>query len=280
MPLPTPTNVSPETEPFRVLLYGDPGAGKTTLAASVNQNPLMSPALVLDLDGGLSSVSHLGNVRQVTLKDTNELISILSEFLKPADKRTDGYQDVKTIIIDSVSALRDKVLTDAVETNSKREASKGKPRELMIPQIQDYGQMTYQLSSILHGFRQLPYHLILTAGVEENRSQDGSTLLGATPLLNPKLLQTVNYMMSFIWFAKKKGDESYRLLTLPRGVYTIKTRNPKFVTAIKAETRAQAPDKADAAEGWFDIKLTADGSPTPNISDLYNLYLNSQKGAK
>jgi hypothetical protein len=131
----------------------------------------------------------------------------------------------------------------------------------------------------LHGFRQLPYHLILTAGVEETRSADGSTLLSANPLLNPKILQTVNYMMSYIWFAKKKGDESYRLLTLPRGVYTIKTRNPKFVSAIKVETRKAAPaDKQDAAEGWFDIKLDAHSQPTPNLSDLYNLYLNSQKG--
>ncbi len=274
MPVPKPSVITPENEPFRVLLYGDPGAGKTSLAATANLHPDMKPALIVNFDNGLASVTHHRDLNKLTITSNTEMMAVLGEFLKVGQGE---YKGIKTLIVDSLSAWRDRSLIEAVDQNSAREAAKGAPRGLKIPQIQDYGQMTYQLITMMHGILQLPLHFIGTAGVDEVRSQDGLTLIKATPLLNPKLLQTINYMMSYIWFARKSGEEKYRLLTIPRGVYTAKTRNPKFVAELKRATRAQSPDKADEAEGWLDIKMDDNWYPTPNIADLYTWYLNSQK---
>lgn len=273
MPLPVVKQVDPKKEPFRVLLYGDPGAGKTSLAVTADLHPAMSPALIVNFDGGLSSVSHLPNLQQVSVTNNIEMMSVLGEFTKPEDKRAEAYQGIKTVIIDSLTAWRDQTMQDLV----RGALNKGQRSEQQT-QIQDYAQMTLALTTIIHGLKQTPLHLIITAGIDEERTPDGSTVLSAQPLLNPKLWQSVNYMMSNIWFARKKGDETYRLLTLPRGIYSIKTRNPRFVSAIKAETRKAAPTgKEDAAEGWWDVVLDdKTGYVTPNISTMYDLYLKSQ----
>lgn len=273
--VPTVQTVSASDLYWRLLLYGDTGSGKTSLAVSANLHPSMFPALVVNYDGGLSSVAHLPDIRQVQVHDTDETLAVLGQFLQPPEKRAEGYQDVKTIIVDSVSAWRDAALTEITERNTKADAAKGKPRQLMIPQLQDYGQLSYTLGSILHGLCQLPIHLILTAALEEERSGDGNTILSAQPMVNPKLRQALGYMMSYIWYTKQT-DKGYRLLTLPRGVYKIKTRNPKFVQAIERDTMGRASaDQREAAKGWYALGLDDNGYVTPNIGDLYQLYLDA-----
>lgn len=273
--IPTVQAVSASDLYWRLLLYGDTGSGKTSLAVTANLHPSMYPAVVVNYDGGLSSVAHLPNIRQVQVSNTDEMLAVLGQFLLPPDRRAEGYQDVKTVIVDSVSAWRDAALQEITDRNAKADAAKGKPRQLMIPQLQDYGQLSYTISSILHGLCQLPIHLVLTAGLEEERSGDGSTVLSAQPLVNPKLRQSLGYMMSYIWYTRQT-DKGYRLLTLPRGVYKIKTRNPKFVQALERDTMERVPaDQREAAKGWYALGLDDEGYVTPNVANLYQLYLDA-----
>ncbi len=273
--LPQVQTVKAETLPMRVLLYGDTGSGKTSFAATANLHPDMFPALVINFDDGLASVAHLEGVRYVDVDSHAQMLTVLGQFLKPPDQRAEGYQDIKTIIVDSISAWRDAALGEIVDTNTARDAKKGKARELLIPQIQDYGQLTYQLQSIIHGLAQLPYHLILIAGVEEDRDPTTGLLNSTQPLISPKLRQNISHMMSFIWYTRVKAG-TYQLLTLPKEVFRAKTRNPKFVAAIIAETRKRvAEEKQAAAEGWWVLGLDNEYQPTPNMADLYNLYLTS-----
>lgn len=276
MPVPKPQVVTAETEPFRALLYGDMGTGKTSLAATVNMHPVMSPTLVVNFDEGLASVTHYKDLRKVSVVSSAEMLAVLGEFSKEPKDRVEEYQDIKSVVVDSVTAWRDLALQEAVNQNSAREAAKGMPRGLKIPQIQDYGQMSYLMLTTLHGILQMPVHFIATAGMDEERDPNSNVLIKASPLLNPKLLQALNYMMSYIWFTKKVG-ENYRLLTLQRGPYVAKTRNPKFVAALKAVTRAQSKDKPDEAEGWLTINMDENQYPTPNLASLYDMYLSSQK---
>lgn len=275
--LPKVDTVSPETTPFRALIYGKTGSGKTSLAVTANQHEALAPVYILNFDDGLSSVSHIPGIRQSRITSTAEAFAVTGELLKPNHLRDPQFRDVRTIIIDSISAWRDDVLIENVERSMQ-----GKARDLIMPQRQDYGQMTYQITAILNGLSQADYHMIITAGQDEERSADGQMITAIKPLINPKLVETVGHMVGYIWYVWKKEDD-YRLLTIERGAYQIKTRNPLFVRSIRQETRRRVgekwagnPDvtsKMDAGEGWWFLDMDDDGIVQPNIPYFYDMYL-------
>ena len=48
--------IRPEDQHLNILVYGYPGAGKTTLAASAQEHPDLADVLFLNIEGGLLSV--------------------------------------------------------------------------------------------------------------------------------------------------------------------------------------------------------------------------------
>lgn len=209
---------------------------------------------------------------------------VLSELLKPEGKRAEGFNGIKTIIIDSITAWKENALVSAVDRNVRRElqleaSGVGQARKIKLPQIQERGEVAYGIHAILHGLRQMPYHMILIAALEEERDTTTGAVVAYKPMISDKLRQTISQMMSWIWFVQEK-DGQHRLLTLPKGVYKIKTRNPRFVDAIKAETRKRvSPEKADSAEGWWLMSMDTNYQSSPSLADLYNIYLQAVKSA-
>lgn len=257
---------------MRVLLYGATGAGKTLTAASAARHPELRPVLFLNFDDGLSSITHIEGLHEVRIKSINEMLAVVGQLVLPEAEREEEYRGFKTLVIDSLSAWRDATMNELV---SKAVASK--QRAEMTTQIQDFGQMSFTLASVIQGLRQQPFHLIFTAGLDQEI--EGDVIQRTMPLMQPKLRESVSYMMSFIWYMAQKNGE-YRMLTLPRGVHTIKTRNPRFVRAIQQETlkRAKAKLEPDSKKdpsgsvGWWDMELDDNDIPTPGIDTLYELF--------
>ena len=262
-----------------ILLYGDTGTGKTLLAATAARRPDWTPTLYINADEGQDSIVHVDGLVELRVNTIDDMLSVVNQLnMPPAERKNPVLKDVKSVIIDSLSAMRDNLLVDLVENGilaSKNKAA-NKERTEFYPQIQDYGHLTFAMMAMVRGLKNIRLPLIMTAGIDRKETESGM-IISQEPLLNPKIRQAVNYMTSFIWYVDKKGGRHrLRVLDDPEIPMVIKTRNPLFVEALIADTRkraaAQGAKDLAAAEGWYKPQLDKNYLPVVGIDDLIKLF--------
>jgi phage nucleotide-binding protein len=135
----------------KVLVYGQAGAGKTSLIKT-----LPSP-IVLSAEGGLLSVqdSDLPYIEVDGMETLKEAWLWLTE-----SKEAQAY---KSVALDSISEIAEVVL------NAEKKATKD-PR-------QAYGAMQEQMADIIRAFRDLPNrHVYMSAKLEKSQDEMGRIL--------------------------------------------------------------------------------------------------------
>lgn len=266
-----------EKETFRTLLFGPYGSSKTTVATSAHFSSKLGPALVLDIDGGLTSVTHHENLVQVPVHSFKELEQVVNDLTLPAERRPSIINGIKTVIFDSVSAIRDEILVEFTGQQFKKQ----KREDAYSPEWKDYGKMTNFILNKSDDFRKAGFNLIITAGSVD--IMDGERIVATRPNLNRALLDGLNYRMSNIWYVERsKTDNRYRMLVVPPKAsqrFDIKTRNAEFAAALTKLTRQQAVERkekeSDKWEGWYLIP----DHLHPTLPNLYDVYLEtSRKG--
>lgn len=265
---------------LRIMLYGKTGTGKTLLASTVNRHPALSPAIFMNFDDGLISISHQQGVKQVQFDKASESGLLLSELRKPDDKRMPELRGIRTVILDSVTAFRDARLSEAIQNDIVRSKTVGKERTIVTPLIQDWGQTSFDVAAVVKGISDLGLNFVITAG--ENEIIVNDMLLRTEPLLNPKLNEVIGHMLDYIWRLSKtavdKVDTSYKLQVIQRGPYFAKTRNPRFERELRQLSVGLAPEGVAEkdAEGFF--KITLDGKaeyPEMGLDTFYEIYRKS-----
>lgn len=177
----TPIPLVLEDEGFRGVVYGDPGVGKSTLLSSFPR------PLIVDTDAGLISVALHGTVLERFEPTGYKDLEDLYVFVKNNSDRYD------TIGIDSFTELQRLLLDEIVDDGAKRDEAKGKLNSItrFVPEQGEYLANQRQLHRILHAFRRLGKHVVLTAGVRMRGMQ-------RTPDMAPGALTIVNHWASFI----------------------------------------------------------------------------------
>jgi phage nucleotide-binding protein len=135
----------------KVLVYGQAGAGKTSLIKTL-PNPI-----VLSAEGGLLSVqdSDLPYIEVDGMETLKEAWLWLTE-----SKEAQAY---KSVALDSISEIAEVVL------NAEKKATKD-PR-------QAYGAMQEQMADIIRAFRDLPNrHVYMSAKLEKSQDEMGRIL--------------------------------------------------------------------------------------------------------
>jgi phage nucleotide-binding protein len=135
----------------KVLVYGQAGAGKTSLIKT-----LPSP-IVLSAEGGLLSIqdADLPFIEIASMTDLQEAYKWLTE--------SDDAKAYKSVALDSISEIAEVVL------NAEKKATKD-PR-------QAYGAMQEQMADIIRAFRDLPgRHVYMSAKLEKTQDEMGRVL--------------------------------------------------------------------------------------------------------
>jgi AAA domain len=159
-----PQPITHASEKQRLVVYGDPGVGKTTLAMTFPR------PFVLNTDDGLIAVTALDPDAELGLDFDVQSYDDLAPLYFWLRDHADLYD---TIIIDSLDELAF-VLTDeliarhtAYDVRKKGSSYDPHPVFEMIPEQSEYQANQRQLHALLTNLRRLDKHIVVCIGVRD-----------------------------------------------------------------------------------------------------------------
>lgn len=226
---------------LNVLIYGDPGSGKTHLAGTAQDVPEMKNVFFFNIDGGLLTLAERGDISATDIHSTKELEQELHRIITGDPE----YKGIQTVVIDNISELLTLALEEEAIRDYKNRVKKNKNYTVDEIYLEDYGVAGKRLARILRGFRDLPLNVIYIAH-KKDKLRKGTNVLEATiPNLTDKLCAAVmGYMdvVAYLYTADEQieKDGAYQtvmhryLLTQPINNFAAKIREPNFAEKLGA----------------------------------------------
>lgn len=192
----------------KLLVYGQAGAGKTSLIKT------LPDTIVLSAEGGLLSIQD-ADLPFVEIND----IETLREAYKWLTESNEA-KSFKSVALDSISEIAEVVL------NAEKKATKD-PR-------QAYGAMQEQMADIIRAFRDLPgRHVYMSAKLEKTQDEMGRVLY-APSMPGNKTGQALPYFFDEVLALRveKDGDGNTQraLMCDSDGLWLAKDRSGKLET--------------------------------------------------
>lgn len=185
---------------INLLVYGDPGVGKTVLAASASLVPEMSPVLFIDVEGGMLSAASMGFEVDVVRVQT------WRDMQKVYDALYDEETEYRTVVLDSLTEIQKFSMLNIMKEVMAADGS----RDPDIPSIREWGKNIEQTRKTVRAFRDLPVNTILTALAMSDK--DPRTNLTKTkPSLSGKLSNEVaGFFDEVLYYYVKMVDKELR----------------------------------------------------------------------
>lgn len=240
-----------EELPVKVLLYGRASTGKTTLASTFPK-----PMYLLDIkENGYRAIKRKKGLETIKIKTLDELYTIYWH-LKDND---DG---IKTVVIDTVSALQDLALQDLREKDkSKAKIDPDKMGQYGTMTKRDWGEISSTLKRVIMDFRDLDMNVVFIAhervfNVEEEDETDRIEP-SVGPRLMPSVASTLTAAVDIIGntYIREKVTEGkpskmqYCLRVGPHSYYITKIRTPRGTEGKDTLVDASYEDLIDLLQG-------------------------------
>lgn len=209
---------------LNMLVYGDPGVGKTVLAGSASVVEEMSPVLFIDVEGGTFSIrDRYPGVSTVRVQSWSDMQKVYNELY--AMKH--GY---KTVVLDSLTEIQKfsmyNIMLQVAKENPDRDPD--------IPAMRDWGKNIEQIRRMVRGFRDLPMHTVFTALARvEKDTKTGA--LKTMPYLSGKLSSEVAGFLDIVVFMYRKlveGQLERVILTTATEGQVAKDRSDKLPAVV------------------------------------------------
>lgn len=189
----------------KLLVYGQSGAGKTSLI------PTLPNPVILSAEGGLLSIQDT-NLPYIEIASADDLRDAYKWAMSP-----EGMA-FESVAIDSISEIAEVVL------NSERKATKD-PR-------QAYGAMQEQIADIIRAFRDLPgKHVYMSAKLEKSQDEMGR-MLYAPSMPGNKTGQALPYFFDEVLALRLEkdadGNAQRALMCDSDGLWQAKDRSGKL----------------------------------------------------
>jgi phage nucleotide-binding protein len=202
----TTTRQAAKDNGIKALVYGMPGTGKTSLAATFGNIPVV----VISAEAGLLSLrGHDIPVIEITsVADINDAYRFLSE--------TEEGAQFKAIVIDSISELAETLLASEKSKTKDGRAAYGNTNEMMM--------------EVMRAFRDLPgRHVLFIAKLEKQKDEMTGAIMFAPSMPGARLGQAIPYLTDEVFAMRVEKDSdgnSVRMLqTQPDFQWTAKDRS-------------------------------------------------------
>ena len=190
---------------LKVLVYGQAGAGKTSLI------PTMPAPIILSAEGGLLSIRDSG--MPFIEVDGMDTLREAYEWLKDSDEAK-GFE---SIALDSISEIGEVCLA----------AEKAKAKD---PR-QAYGEMQTTMAELIRSFRDLPRHVLFTAKLDKSQDEMGRMLYSPSMPGN-KTGQALPYFFDLVLALRVEKDSDGNiqraLMCQSDGLWQAKDRSGKL----------------------------------------------------
>lgn len=252
---------SEKLDRISMLIYGDPGVGKTVLSGSSNEVESMRPVLFIDCEGGTKPLREtqpdIEVVRVQTLYDKG------GRTRKSAwDFLSDGiYEDLKlqpsrykTLVVDSLTEVSNLAMQHVMEELIAEHPE----RDPDVPGQKEYLRTASKVRRWVRGMRDLHTNIIFTALVREDTDETTGKVVKIIPAFAGKKLSyevpawVDNVMFLYTKTIKdedKKDVIVRKGLSQPSGKHFAKDRSTRLPQVLDNPTMAMIADLALDKEG-------------------------------
>lgn len=204
-----------------ILVYGDPGVGKTRLAGSADAVPTMRKVLFVDLEAGTLTLTHsYPDVDIVRVSNWDEMQAVYDELLA-------GNHDYTTVVLDSLTEIQK---FNMAQVMRDRLANSSADLDPDIPDMRAWGKNIEQIRRFIRAFRDLPMHTIFTALLKTEKNKRNG-LTEHKPYLSGKLADEVAGFLDivcYLYVKEVEGEQKRLLLTGATDEITAKDRTGKL----------------------------------------------------
>jgi hypothetical protein len=237
---------------LNTMIYGESGVGKTLLGGMAAFVPEMSPLLVIDIEGGTHTLSHLDTDQILVVPDPDEQRALRwTDIQKIYDDLYRGRHPFKTVMVDSGTEAQALNIGHLLGYDEKINIAAD------LPKFDEWNETTTQMRRFFRAFRDLKMHFICTALTYESPDPRSAKSDHPRMIIRPSFTQklrsevpaffdTVLYM-----YSKVNGPANTRYVQTDKDNYvSAKCRIPGIKRAIQDPT----------IEGMYDMLIRNPGA--------------------
>ena len=185
------------------MVYGEPGVGKTHLIGTAMDHKETAPLLVLDIDGGVSTLRKRKDVDVIQVRSVKQLVDAYKMLLNAVPSNGKERFPFGTIAIDTFSELQAldlaEIMIQFARLNDKIDPD--------IPDMRGYGKSGAHMRELIRCFRDLPCNTIISCHSETDRDNNMRLinkikLTGKLKIDVPGFLDMVGY-----YWAENDGED-------------------------------------------------------------------------
>ncbi len=223
----------------RILLYGDPSSGKTHFIGTAQDVPELRDVLLVDIDGGGSTLFSRGDISSVEMKTTKSVEQLLWLIVQ----KDPSVANIKTLVLDGTSDLQKRDLQDIATAGAAKsnEGGRAKPRDEDMNELLDYKVNKSRMLRMFRMARDMTgITVVVTAWARKTfpKSPSGQANKNSMPtLIVPDLSDAINDVVvgmfddCFYTYYDTEA-KTYNMVTNNYGPVKAKCRNPEIAKQL------------------------------------------------